>query len=207
MKDYITVASFLDLSKAFDTVDHQTLLRKLECNFGIRGCALEVMKSYLNNRFQYSKINKSASTLTQINCGVPQGSSLSPLLFLLYINDLPLASNFSTTLFADDTHLNMSDNNLNSLEKRVNDVLAKIEQWFKKNKLSLNYKKSCCVLVNKQPQITINENFRININDNPILRTNSAKYLGLFIDENLSWSSHVKSCHCSLQNVLEYFIN
>ena len=86
------------------------------------------MNSYLNYRFQYSKINKSTSTLSQINCGVPKGSSFGPLLFPLYINDLPLASNFSTTLFADDAYLNMSDNNLNSLENRVNDKLVKIKQ-------------------------------------------------------------------------------
>ena len=85
------------------------------------------MKSYLNDHFQYSQINKSTSTLSQINCGVPQGSSLSPLLFLMYINDLRLASNFCTTLFADDTYLNMSDNNLNCLENRVNDELVKID--------------------------------------------------------------------------------
>ena len=95
---------FLDLSKAFDSVDHAILIKKLECMYGFRGIALELMKSYFNNRYQYTKISKSKSTLRKIKCSVPQGSSLGPLLFILYINDLPLASEFSTTLFADDTY-------------------------------------------------------------------------------------------------------
>ena len=92
------------MSKAFDSVDYAILIKKLECMYGFRGIALELMKSYFNNRYQYTKISKSKSTLRKIKCGVPQGLSLDPLLFILYINDLPLASEFSTTLFSDDTY-------------------------------------------------------------------------------------------------------
>ena len=81
------------------------LIKKLECMYGFRGIALELMKSYFNNRYQYTKIAESKSTLRKIKCGVPQGSSLGPLLFILYIKDLPLASEYSTTLFAVDTYL------------------------------------------------------------------------------------------------------
>ena len=112
---------FLDLSKAFDTVNHNILVNKLENYFGFRGRALELMKSYLTNRFQYTKIGNSKSKLLPIECGVPQGLSPGPLLFILYINDLPLASKFSATLYADDTYLALSDKNLTQLETRVND--------------------------------------------------------------------------------------
>ena len=94
---------FLDLSKAFDSVDHARLIKKLECMYGFLGIALELMKSYFKNRYQYTKISKSKSAMRKIKCDVPQGSSLGPLLFILYFNDLPLACEFSTTLFADDT--------------------------------------------------------------------------------------------------------
>ena len=94
---------FLDLSKAFDSVQHDILLCKLEKLYGFRGNALELMKSYLTNRVQYTKIGNSKSKQLKIDCGVPQGSSLDPLLFMLYVNDLPQVSEFSTTLFADDT--------------------------------------------------------------------------------------------------------
>ena len=110
---------FLDLSKAFDSVDHVILIKKLECMYGFRGIAFELMKSYFNNRYQYTKISKSKSTLRKIKCGVPQGSSLGPLLFISYVNDLPLASEFSTTLFADDTYLTLSHNNLLELKKKL----------------------------------------------------------------------------------------
>ena len=103
--------------------------------YGFRGIALELMKSYFNNRYQYTKISKSKSTPRKIKCGVPQGSSLGPLLFILYINDLPLASEFSTTLFADDTYLTLSHNNLFELEKKVNIQMHHIDNWMCQNKL------------------------------------------------------------------------
>ena len=87
------------------------------------------MKSYLTNRQQYTKIGNKHSTKQNINCGVPQGSSLGPLLFILYVNDLPSASLFFSTLFADDTLLSMADENLNTLEKRVNSKLKLIDDW------------------------------------------------------------------------------
>ena len=96
------------------------------------------MKSYFNNRYQYTKISKSKSTMRKIKCGVPKGSSLGPLLFILYINDLPLASEFSTTLFADDAYLILSHNNLLEPEKKVNIHMHHINNWMCQNKLSLN---------------------------------------------------------------------
>jgi len=114
------------LSKAFDTVDHSILLRKLRNIFGIRGTSLNLIGSYLSTHKQYTKINCCKSNLAKVICRVPQGSSLGPLLFLLYINDIPQKTNFTTTLYADDTYLMLSDTNLDQLEKRVNLELEKL---------------------------------------------------------------------------------
>ena len=104
-----TCCIFLDLSKAFDTVNHTILLWKLYHYFGIRGTALHLIESYLSNRYQYTNVRGHYSNKLKITTGVPQGSCLGPLLFLLYINDLPLASEFDTTLYADDTALMLPD--------------------------------------------------------------------------------------------------
>ena len=108
----------------------------MENFYGFRGLALKLMLSYLSNRKQYTKMENRKSDLIKIEYGVPQGSSLGPLLFLLYINDLPLASQFDTILFADDTFLAMSDNTLFKLQNRVNTELRKIDLWMKKKQAS-----------------------------------------------------------------------
>ena len=132
---------FVDLQKAFDTVDHQILSAKLS-HYGIRGVSNDWFKSYLSNRSQYVSINGYESSLAVINCGVPQGSVLGPLLFLLYINDLNQAIKFCKVHhFADDTNLLCHSNSIKKLNKLVNADLKHLVNWLNANKISLNVKK------------------------------------------------------------------
>ena len=133
---------FVDLQKAFNTVDHQILLAKLN-HYGIRGVSNDSFKSYLSNRSRYVSINEYDSGLAAINCGVPQRSVLGPLLFLLYINDLNQAIKFyKVHHFADDTNLLCLGNSIKKLNKLVNADLKRLVNWLNANKISLNVKKT-----------------------------------------------------------------
>ena len=142
-KNEYTLGVFIDLSKAFDTVDHSILLRKLEL-YGITDRNYAWIKSYLSNRLQYIQIDENSRTeFCVVKCGVPQGSILGPLLFLLYVNDLKNASSvLDPIMFVDDTDLFYTHSNSQKFFSTMNEELASINQWFTSNKLSLNAEKN-----------------------------------------------------------------
>ena len=132
----------IDLKKAFDTVDHQILLRKLEI-YGMKHHALPLLESYLSNRNKKCQINRYLSSKIMIKCGIPQGSILGPLFFLLYINDLPQClSKTKPRLFADDTNLTASGDSIPNLETAVNFDLENLRKWLIAYRLTLNITKA-----------------------------------------------------------------
>ena len=147
--------------------------------------------SYLDNRKQFVTFKGVNSSPLTIKCGVPQGSILGPLLFLIYINDLSNVSNkLSKILFADDTSLFFSHRNPNVIAKVVNEELDKISRWFKINKLSINIKKTNFILFSNNHK-KLNENLTVLIDNVPITNVNSTRFLGVLIDKNLSWKPHI----------------
>ena len=130
--------------------------------------------------------------------GVSQGSCLEPLLFLLYINDLPLASEFNTTLYADDTSLMLSDRDLNSLKYKANNELKKVDLWLRMNKLSLNYSKTNYIIYNNQPHKTTKDEFTIVMNKTRLQRENLIKYLGVIFDDKLCSANHIDNLSSQL---------
>ena len=192
---------FIDLRKAFDTVNHNILLTKLE-HYGVRGVELNWFESYLNGRQQYVFLNGESSDLKSINCGVPQGSVLGPLLFLLYINDLPNISKIlDFFLFADDTNIYYQDDSLIKLEKIVNKEIRKLYLWLNVNRLSLNIDKTNFVIFHPFNK-PLKTNITIMIHKKAISEKNSIKYLGVMIDSTLSWKDHVLHLSKKLSRVV-----
>ena len=188
---------FVDLQKAFDTVDHQILPTKLN-HYGIRGVSNDWFKSYLSNRNQYVSINGFDSGLAAINCGVPQGSVLGPLLFLLYINDLNHTIKFCKVhLSADDTNLLCMSNSIKKLNKLVSADLKHLVHWLNANKISLNVKKTEMVIF-KSKQKKFEGDLKIKLCGKRLYPSESVKYLGVKIDTNLNWEHHVNDLSIKL---------
>ena len=157
-KEKYTGLIFIDLKKAFDTVDHAILLKKLK-KYGINGLEQEWFTSYLDNRRQFCRINGTSSQLTEITCGVPQGSCLGPLLFLIYINDFPFSLQKSNlSMYADDTAISLSSKNIDELQNDLNLDLLKLQDWLHANKLSLNVVKTQSLVLGSGPNIRRIEN-------------------------------------------------
>ena len=191
-RNEIGVCIFLDFAKAFDTVNHEILIDKLEY-YGIRGVALNWLKSYLTNRMQCTEIGDTQSELELIKCGVPQGSVLGPLLFLIYINDIVNSSKlFKFTLFADDTSLYYSCKNTNNLELTINTELSRISDWLSANKLSLNVGKSKLLYYTNKNRNCLKD-IVVKINNEILKEVDSAKYLGVLMDNKLNWNMHVNN--------------
>jgi hypothetical protein len=187
-KEY-SIGIFIDLQKAFDTVNHKILLDKLSF-YGIRGVTLAWFHSYLANRSQCVYLNNTFSSYGAVVCGVPQGSILGPLLFILYINDIVHCSKvLYFILFADDTNLLYSNVNISELISVVNSELRKLSCWFKSNRLSLNVKKSNFIMFGNK-QIS-NCQINIAIDDAKLERASSLKFLGVHIDGRLTWKTHI----------------
>ena len=197
-----TIGIFIDLKKAFDTIDHKILLDKLNA-YGVRGIAGKWLTSYLSNRKQFVNVHNVCSDLLDISCGIPQGSILGPTLFLLYINDLCNASSIlKFTLFADDTNLYFSGLNLHHLCNIVNDELENVNIWFKVNKLTLNPSKTKYIIFSNK---NIIEPTNLIINQFQIERVNKIKFLGIFIDEKLNWKSHVTYVQNKVAKIIGIF--
>ena len=211
-----TIAVFCDLKKAFDTCDHRILILKLK-KYGLADTEINWFKSYLTDRKQFVTINKSSSPLLNITLGVPQGSILGPLLFILYINDLQLSSKFLALLFADDTTLLLTHSNIDELMVMANTEFQKICEFFRVNRLVLHPDKTKFILFTRSKIKQLNLNLVCN-NNNPdqnlahnisgIGQVQSGdmipavKFLGVFFDPDLNFKFHIGKLKNKLSRAL-----
>jgi uncharacterized protein YlbG (UPF0298 family) len=199
------VGVFLDFKKAFDTVNHNIVLNKLY-KYGIRGIAHSWIKDYLLNRQQYVSFNYVESSKQNIVCGVPQGSILGPLLFLLYVNDIAnISDDIIPIIFADDTNIFMRGRSIENTIQCLNDELSKIVVWLNANKLSLNVSKThYMVFRSKNRKIEINKDLKIN--DTLIDLVTSTKFIGVILDSTLKWEQHIQVVKSKIAKELASFV-
>ena len=184
---------FIDLKKAFDAIDHNILLSKLS-TYGMDENSLKWFEWYLDKRSQRCNVNGYISGTNQITCGVHQGSILGPLLFLIYINDLPnCLSKATPRMYADDTSISLAASHITMLEAEMNDEIRKLNCWLIANKLSLNIAKTEFMLIGSRQRLQTqnNQHVEIQVEGKIIKQVEETKSLGVYIDNNLSWKKHV----------------
>ena len=197
---------YVDLKKAFDTVDHEILCSKLK-HYGIKYRELQWFQSYLSYRKQFCRVNGACSKTEGINIGVPQGSCLGPLLFLIYINDITQVVQESVlSMYADDTCLCYQSKDLSNLNETINSDLDKLDKWLKGNKLSLNVTKTNSMLITTKNKHRIlrrdDQGLNLQIGTTEIGVIEQAKYLGVQIDNSLSWNEQIKNISSKVSKAL-----
>ena len=207
----LPITVYLDLSKAFDTINHEILLKKLKY-YGFADTPLKWFESYLHNRQQHVFFNGCYSTPKTLETGVPQGSILGPLLFLIYMNDLKEACNrFFPILYADDTGLVSSlcsflhdedVSNTCEISRNINDELYCVQEWLNVNRLSLNVSKTKYMIFHHRQRKIDGFIPDIRINDSPIERVTDFNFLGLQIDQHLNWNAHIQKCSNKISRTL-----
>ena len=186
-------AVFLDMAKAFDTVNHVILIDKL-ANMGFRYSARQWFTSYLSGREQQTVVEGHLSTAKRVNCGVPQGSILGPLLFICYINVLPLhCRNTIPLLYADDTAILAMGQNPHDVNTRLQCDLDRLFIWFAKNKLSVNCLKTNAILFTSNHSKYKDEELDLRLAGDKVVQTDNVKYLGLHLDQHLNFDIHIKN--------------
>lgn len=200
-KKQLVLGVFIDLKKAFDTVSHELLLKKLN-DMGLTGAAYDMLKSYLSNRMQVVQIGKSQSSLKPINFGVPQGSILGPLLFTIYINNISkIGLTGDVTLYADDTCLFYSGRSINDLINQAQKDLDSLNVWFQRNLLTINISKSNYIIFASKNK-NIENHTPLNINNISLNRVEKEKYLGLYLDSKLTWRPHIQKIKAKITSLM-----
>lgn len=198
----IVLSMFLDLSKAFDTLNHSILLNKLN-HYGFRGICYNWLESFLTNRTQSVCVRNSYSTQKSVSYGVPQGSVLGPLLFLIYVNDLFVNVNHKIIMYADDMTLLVTGAKKSELIKLSNEIISKVFDWLLDHKLTLNISKTKYMIFSPRPSaIKEYAGPKLNILGEPIEEVMEFKFLGLLMKNNLSWKSHIESVISKLRTCL-----
>ena len=180
----------IDYSKAFDTVNHSILIDKIY-SYGIRGSMLTLLRSYLTGRKQYVAISGVRSEVRDVMLGIPQGSCLGPLLFILYVNDFPnISPNLNSILFADDTTIGFSHIDFNSLIGQLNRELSRVRDWTLANRLTLNVSKTNAIIFSNRSMPDYS-NFSLHLDANNVEIVNDVRFLGFYIDNKLNFSKHI----------------
>ena len=192
---------FLDLRKAFDTVNHNLLMKKLE-HYGFRGQCSNYMKSYFENRKQYVQVDGHSSSLESVTCGVPQGSILGPLCFSLYINDMPLAVKEKVVLFADDAAFVIICHTLAGLYQQIRELLTDLSAYLNINKLFPNSRKSKLMMFKSRPTPELPN---IYFAGEQIEWVSEFKYLGITITNNMSFSKHISNVSLKISRMTGTF--